>query len=219
MSETKKYKVIVADDYRVSREFFEMLVRSDEHYELLASFSDADAAVEYCCTNKVDLVLMDILMRLGTDGLSAAERIKAEAPETRIILVTYALESTWEYRARQAGIESFWYKEYSKEPLLEVMSRTMKGESLYPKAPIDVDFGNAKKIDLTPRDLDVLRELMHGLTNEEIAARLGISVNTVRTHIQNMLNKTGFKNRLALVVHAASLSIVVSDQNMSRRES
>lgn len=219
MKEKSKYSVIIVDDYRISRAFFEMMIRSDTHYEVLASFSDADEALKYCLGNKVDLVVMDILMRTGTDGLSVAERIKAVRPDIRIILATSALESTWEKRARAAGIESFWYKEYSKEPLLDVMDRTMRGESLYPRAPIDVGFGAAMKSDLTPRDLDVLREMVRGLTTEEIAERLGISVNTVRTHILHMLNKTGFKNRLELVSHAASLGIVVSNQQMTRMES
>ena len=219
MTGMHKYKVIVVDDYRISRTFFEMMVRSDVHYELLASFSDADAALKYCRENKVDLVVMDILMRSGTDGLSIAEQIKAELPQTKVILATSALETTWEARARRAGIESFWYKEYSKEPLMEVMNRTMSGESLYPDAPIDVGFGVAKKSDLTPRDLDVLREMVRGLTTEEIAERLNISVNTVRSHILHMLNKTGFKNRLELVSHASSAGIVVSSQHTTRMES
>ena len=215
----QQYKVIVVDDYRISRTFFEMMVKSDTQYELLSSFSDADTALKYCRENKVDLVVMDILMRSGTDGLSIARQIKAERPEIKIILATSALESTWEDRAREAGIESFWYKEYSKEPLLEVMNRTMSGESLYPDAPIDVGFGVAKKSDLTPRDLDVLREMVRGLTTEEIAEHLEISVNTVRTHILHMLNKTGFKNRLELVSHASSAGIVVSSQHTTRMES
>ena len=215
----RKYKVIVVDDYRISRTFFEMMIRSDTHYKLLASFMDADTALQYCRDNKVDLVVMDILMRSGTDGLSVAEQLKAELPQIKIILATSALESTWEARARAAGVESFWYKEYSKEPLLEVMNRTMKGDSLYPEAAIDIGFGAAKKSDLTARDLDVLREMVRGLTTEEIAERLDISVNTVRTHIQHMLNKTGFKNRLELVSHASSSGIVVGNQQMTRMES
>ena len=215
----RRYRVVVVDDYRISRTFFEMMVRSDVRFELAASFSDADAALKYCRENEVDLIVMDILMRSGTDGLSVAEQIKAERPEIKIILATSALETTWEARARAAGVESFWYKEYSKEPLLEVMDRTMRGESMYPAAPVDISFGAAKKTDLTPRDLDVLRELVRGLTTEEIAERLGISVNTVRTHILHMLNKTGFKNRLELVSHAASLGIVVSSQHTTRTES
>ena len=82
-----------------------------------------------------------------------------------------------------------------------------------------VAFDKTVSIALTKRDLDVLREMLLGLTNEEIAVRLGISANTVRTHVQNMLNKTGFKNRLELMVHAASLGIVVNGQHSTLLES
>ncbi len=218
MSKGSAYKVVVTDDYRISRAFFEMLVQSDSRYELAASFSFAEDAVEYCKHNRADLVIMDILMRSGIDGLTAAERIKQLQPKVKIILATSIAESIWEDNARLIGVESFWYKEYSEEPLIDVMNRTMAGESVYPKAPVNIDFGNIKRVNLTARDLDVLRELTHGYTNDEIAARLGISVNTVRTHIQNMLNKTGFKNRLSLVVNAASLGIVVSDERRRRGE-
>lgn len=205
-------RVIVADDFRISRTFFEMLIKDDANYQLLASFSEAKDAAEYCMEHEVDLVILDILMRSGPDGLVAAEQIKRVHPEIKIILATSTTESVWEQMARRIGVESFWYKEYSEAPLLEVMNRTMAGESVYPTGPLDVEFGKAKRVDLTPRDLDVLRELMRGLSNEEIAARLDISINTVRTHVQNMLNKTGFKNRLSLVVNAARLGIVVAER-------
>ena len=206
-------RVIVADDFRISRTFFEMLIKDDSNYVLMASFSEARDAAAYCMDHDVDLVILDILMRSGPDGLAAAEQIKRARPEVKIILATSTTESVWEEIARRIGVESFWYKEYSEAPLLEVMNRTMAGESVYPEKPVDVDFGKAKRVDLTPRDLDVLRELMRGLSNEEIAARLDISINTVRTHVQNMLAKTGFKNRLSLVVNAARLGIVAAEHS------
>ena len=211
------YKVIVADDYRISREFFEMLIKGAEGYELLASFDRAENAGEYALEHEVDIVVLDIFMRSGSDGITVAERIKNAKPEVRIILATSLAEAGWVDAARRIGVESFWYKEYSEEPFIEVLNRTAAGESVYPGEPIDMEFGNAKKVDLTARELDVLREMMHGYTNEEIAASLEISVNTVRAHIQNMLKKTGFKNRLALVVHAARLG-VVGNQSGHRTE-
>lgn len=208
----KPYKVVVADDFRISRAFFEMMVQGNASYELTASFASALDAAEYCFTHNVDLVIMDILMRTGVDGLTAAQRIKEQCPGVKIILATSTAEDLWEKNARELGVESFWYKEYSKEPLIEVMDRTMAGESVYPLAPAEVTLGDVKRVNLTERDLDVLRELTHGYTNDEIAEKLGISVNTVRTHISNMLNKTGYKNRLSLVVNAATLGIVVNDE-------
>ena len=136
-------------------------------------------------------------MRSGIDGLTAARQIKEQRPQIRIILTTSTPEAEWEEKAREIGVESFWYKEYSDESLIEVMDRTLAGEKVYPQKPVNIEIGNVKRVELTKRDLDILRELTLGYTNEEIAERLHISVNTVRTHIQNMLNKTGFKNRLA----------------------
>ena len=211
----EKYRVVVVDDYRISRTFFEMMVQSDERYALAGSFSNAQDAVDYCSENPVDLVIMDVMMRMGIDGLTAARQIKAQNPEIKIILATSTAESSWEEKARGIGVESFWYKEYSDESLIEVMNRTVAGEKVYPKKPVDIELGSVMRVSLTERDLDVLRELTLGYTNEVIAERLNISVNTVRAHIQNMLNKTGFKNRLALAVNAASLGIVVSDEARS----
>lgn len=209
---TEKYRVVVVDDYRISRTFFEMMVQSDERYALANSFSNAQDAVAYCSENPVDLVIMDVMMRMGIDGLTAAGQIKAQNPDIRIILATSTAESAWEDMAREIGVESFWYKEYSDESLIKVMNRTVAGEKVYPKKPVDIELGSVMRVSLTERDLEVLRELTLGYTNEVIAERLNISVNTVRAHIQNMLNKTGFKNRLALAVNAASLGIVVSDE-------
>ena len=211
----ENYQVVVADDYRISRTFFEMMVQSSVRFTLVASFSSARDAVAYCLRNPVDLVILDVLMRTGIDGLTAARQIKEQRPGIRIILATSTAEAMWEEKARKLGVESFWYKEYSDESLIEVMDRVVGGEKVYPKKPVDIEIGNIRRLELTERDLDVLRELTLGYTNEEIAERLHISVNTVRTHIQNMLNKTGFKNRLALVVNAASLGIVVSDETRS----
>ena len=207
-------RVLVVDDLRIARSFFEMYVRSSARYTLVGSLSSAGEALAFCKHNGVDLVLMDVMMRTGTDGLTAAAQIKERFPAVKIILCTSAAEASWEERARQAGAESFWYKEYSAQTLLEVMDRTAAGESVYPESAPDVPFGSTTRASLTERELDVLRELTCGYTNEEIAQRLGITVNTVRYHIQNMLNKTGFENRLDLAINAKALWLVVSDQDL-----
>lgn len=214
----RKYRVVVTDDYRFSRTFFEMMVQSSTRYVLAASFAGARNTVDYCMNNAVDLVIMDVMMRTGIDGLTAARQIKEKRPDVKIILVTSTAEEEWKKKAQEIGVESFWYKEYSEESLIDVMNRTMEGENYYPKQPLDISLGNIKRVELTKRDLDVLRELTIGDTAEEIAEKLHISVNTVRTHIQRLLNKTGFKNRLELVANAVSLNIVVSDELLTGQE-
>lgn len=214
MAETKtKYKVVMADDEYVSRTLFEMLIQSTVNYELSASFSTAEQVVNYCRTNIVDLVILDVMMRKGLDGLTCAEAIKRNNPNIKVILATSTGEYRWIEEAKQENIDSFWFKEYHESSLIDVMDRTMNGESVYPESVPDYEFGDAKKSELTERELEVLRELTTNRSNEEIAEKLNISLNTVKRHIQNMLNKTGYKNRLELAISAKTLGLVVHDDD------
>ena len=210
---TEKTKVLVVDDQYVARSFFELNVQKMEQYELVSSMASAEEAITYCMYHPADLVIMDIMMKYGLDGLTCAKTIKNNNPNIKIILTTSTAETKWIDKARKAGIESFWFKEYSDIPLNEVMDRTMNGESVYPESIPNPDFGGVEKIDLSERELDVLRELTRNLTNEEIAGDLHISVYTVKRHIQNMLNKTGFKNRIDLAVNARILGLVVHEDD------
>ena len=210
---SNKTKVLVVDDQRMALGFFEMYVKSSTNYELVKALPTAEAAAPFCDRHEVDLIVMDIMMRYGIDGLTAAEQIKKKHPGIKIVLATSTSESSWEDRARVAGVESFWYKEYSETPLLEIMDRTMAGESVYPDDPPKLDFGLITKAALTEREMEVLRELTNSLSNSEIAEKLGISIRTVRQHIENMLNKTGFENRLDLAINAKALGLVVSEKD------
>ena len=157
-----------------------------------------------------DLILMDILMPDGENGLETAARIKAIRPWIRIIAVTSMAEASWLKRAREIGIESFWYKESSKETILEVMDCTMNGDSVYPDQPPKVKLGLSSNTEFTQRELEVLRLMTRGMSNSSIAGELGISENTVKSHIQHMLDKTGYKNRTELAIEARIRGIVVS---------
>ena len=210
----EKIQVVVADDRPLPRGFFELTVRSCEGYELAASFSAAGAAVSWCLEHPPQLVILDIMMSQGIDGLTAAARLKSAFPDLRIILATSMAEAKWLDEARKLGIEAFWYKD-SEVPLPEVMDRVMTGEIVYPDIP-QLPIGRVSQTELSDRELDVLRELTACRTNQQIADSLCISVNTVRRHIQNMLDKTGFTDRLELAVHARELHIVVSD--LDRRQ-
>ena len=204
-----KVKIIVADDLKSSRGLFVATIKLNPRYHLEREFETAEAALEYLEGHDVDLVIMDVMMREGVDGLVAAERIKATKPFIKVILATGSAESKWMERAREIGVESFWYKEYSDEELSDVIQRTLAGESVYPVKVPDLPFGDTMKSALTERELDVLRELTAGYSNQEIADRLGISINTVRTHIINMVNKTGYESRFDLALNAKALGVVV----------
>ena len=211
-----RIRVVVADDQNISRGFFEMYVRASTRYELEASLRTAQEAVAYVDEQEPDLLILDVMMQEGIDGLTAAERIKQKHPDLKIILTTSTSETTWEDKARAAGVESFWYKEYDDHSLIDIMDRTVSGESVYPAGPPQVSFGKVKRSDLTERELDVLRELTGSLTNEEIAEKLHISANTVTRHLQNIMEKTGFTSRLDLAMNARLLGLVIHEDERTR---
>ena len=206
------YKVLIVEDQDIPRELFEIYVRASERFEHLLSISNASAALAVCRNNQVDLVLMDVMTELEHSGLDAAEEIKRQFPHIKIIVVTSMPEYSWLSRARAIGVDSFWYKDGQKNSLLDVMERTMAGERIYPDETPLIRIGNATNHEFTERELDVLKELTTGDTNAEIAERLFISVATVKSHIQHLMEKTGFKTRTEWVSEARGLGIVIKDK-------
>ena len=204
-----KTKVMIVDDQFVARQLFEMYVKSSERYELVYAVESAAFADTFVLKNNIDLVLMDILMNDGSNGLEAAARIKKNCPDIKIIAVTSMPEASWLKKARGIGIESFWYKESSRETILEVMDRTMAGESVYPDSTPTVKLGHIDSGELTERELEVLRIMTTGVSNAAIAKELGITENTVKNHIRHMMEKTGCTSRTALAIEARVSGVVV----------
>lgn len=206
-----KYKVMIVDDQNMPRKLFEMIVNSSDNYELVKSISSAAAADLYVIGNEIDLIIMDIVMADGSNGLEAAEKIKKIKPEIKILIVTSMPEVSFLERARSVGVDSFWYKEVEDKPLLDVMDRTMAGENVYPDQTPDVRLGMALCSDFTSRELEVLRVLSTGCSDQEIADELHISFATVRTHINHMLEKTGFATRTELAINARISGTVIPE--------
>ena len=205
-----KIKVMIVDDQYISRQLFEMYLKSSNRYELVYSIESAAFADAYVLKTHIDLVLMDILMSDGSNGLEAAARIRKNCPDIKIIAVTSMPEASWLDKAREIGIDSFWYKEASKETILEVMDRTMSGESVYPDKTPKVSIGLADGCEFTERELEVLRIMTTGASNAVIADKLGIAENTVKNHIRHMMEKTGCESRTELAIEARISGIVIS---------
>lgn len=206
------YNVMVVEDQAMPRQLFEAFISMSDKFKLVHSIKNADMADIYCEQSQIDLILMDVCTELNSNGLEAAERIKQKHPEIKIIIVTSMPEVSYLERAKAIGVDSFWYKEVSEEPILELMDRTMEGESIYPDKTPDVSFGNIKSTDLSKREIQVLREVIMGFTNAEIAERLNISQHTVRDYVQVIMEKTGYRTRTELAVKARETGIIIPDK-------
>lgn len=203
------YRVLIVDDQNMPRQLFESFVAGSENYELAASVDSAKVADLWCSAGKVDLILMDIVMNDDVSGLDAAARIKASYPQIKIIMVTSMPDSAFLKRAREIGVDSFWYKEVQDAPMLEIMDRTMAGENIFPDSPPSQSLGLAGSEDLTERELDVLHLLVEGLSDREISERLHLSVTTVRYHVTNLITKTGYSSRTELAVNALRSGLAI----------
>ena len=206
------YRVMVVEDQAMPRQLFEAFISMSENYTLVHSIKNADMADIYCEKSEIDLILMDVCTELNSNGLDAAERIKQKHPKIKIIVVTSMPEVSYLERAKTIGVDSFWYKEVSEEPILELMDRTMASESIYPDSTPAVSFGNIKSTDLSKREIQVLREVIMGFTNAEIAESLNISQHTVRDYIQVIMEKTGYRTRTELAVKARETGIIIPDK-------
>lgn len=203
--------VLIVDDQRTARQMLEETVSRGEGFRLLGSIENAAMAELYCMRGEVGLILMDVYTAHRENGLEAAAKIKKNHPAIKIIIVTSLPEHSFIEKARAAGCESFWYKDFGEEDLLSVMERTMAGEHIYPGATPVLQIGEAKSIEFTKRELDVLREKVNGCSNQEICERLGIKKSTLDYHINNILSKTGYPNAIRLAMDVVEQKFIIPD--------
>ena len=217
MDET--YRVVIADDEIISRGYIELFIKPSKRYEIVEAFPFAQDVIDWCGKNPLpDLIILDVMMTAGIDGLTASEQIKQTYPGVRIIAATSMADTDWLEKARQIGIESFWFKTFSDISLLEVMDRTMAGESVYPEKAPGVMLGCLPAGEMTKQQRRLLRHLIEGLSNREIAEQMHLSPNTVKGYLDDLMERSGIHSRTALVAQASRLGIVVSEADRLNKQ-
>ena len=201
-------RVMIVEDQTMIRSLLESYFRAEEGCRIIASIPGAKQAVEMCRINSVDLILMDVQTKNRENGLTAVRQIKAIQPKSKIIVVTSLIDGAVLDEAKKSGADSLWYKDSAQKRLMDVVRQTMAGEHIFPDAPPTVEIGMAKSTEFTKTELKVLRHLLRGLTYARIAAEMGCEVSTVKFHVANMLQKTGFENKLQLALAVSDIKLV-----------
>ncbi len=204
-------RVLLVEDDPMARQLLEIYINKSGRYELAGSLESAMFAEAYCYAHPVDVVLMDVCTAMNANGIDAAADIKKHLPKIKTIIITSQPECSYIDRARKAGVDSFWYKSASAEEILRIIDHTLEGASIYPDNTPSLRLGDALSEDFSDRELEVLLLVVEGDTDAAIAEKLFISVTTVKTHIQNMKLRTGFRNRTELAVKARESGLVISD--------
>ena len=202
-------QVLIVEDQRMPRKYMERMISDSKYYALAASISGADVALAYCKRQMIDLILMDVCTSGNKDGIEAAAEIKAAFPNIQIIIVTSMVEVGFLERAKAAQVDSFWYKDLSPEDLLDVIDRTMAGEQIFPQETPPVKLGLVSSADLTAKEIQVLRLVCDGLEYSEIARALSITERTVKYHVSNILQKTGYANKTRLAIAVTGKKFII----------
>ena len=207
----KKLNVLIVEDDPMARQLLEIYISDSENYNLVASIESAAMAEIYCMSQNIDLILMDVCTAMNSNGLDAAEKIKKNYPDIKIIIITSMPEFSFLKKASYIGVDSFWYKGNNAKEIISVMDRTIAGEKIFPDNTPDLQIGNAINVEFTERELQVLKYVVAGETDATIAEKLNISLRTVKGYIQDMREKTGFKNRTELAVRARECGFVIAE--------
>ena len=203
-------KVMIVEDQPMVRLAMEQYLASGKCYQTVASISNAAMAEAVCRKCGADLILMDICTEEDESGLAAAKKIKKALPWVKIVMITSMVEFGFLEKAKEAGADSFWYKDATPEELLAVMDRTMEGESVYPDTTPEVMVGTAKSCEFTRAEIEVLRVVVEGNSYKRIAETLEISHETVKWHISNMLRKTNFDSKTKLAVAVTQKNLIIN---------
>ena len=201
--------VLIADDHAVVREGLRTLINIEPDMEVIGEAGDGCEAVQQALQLEPDVILLDMVMP-RQNGLTAIAAIKEKQPNVRILVLTSFADDDKVFPAIKAGALGYLLKNSSPQRLLRAIRDVYEGEpSMSPDIAKKLMLEMQRPAELPPtaeplteREVDVLRLIAQGLTNQEIAAKLVIGEGTVRTHVSNILTKLHLANRTQAALYA-----------------
>lgn len=192
-------KVLIADDHALFRAGLRNLLNTDSRVRVIAEARDGIEAVEQAMVSHPDVVLMDLEMPRA-DGVEATRTLSRSAPEVDVVLLSAATDQGTIGVGFDSGAKAFVHKDVSLRDVVAMILDVRSARGV-PRRAVDADLSN--------RELNVLKQVAAGLSNKQIARRLGISEKTVRNHLSKVFNKLGVRNRTEAVMNAIHTGLLI----------
>jgi DNA-binding NarL/FixJ family response regulator len=216
----KKIRVFIVDDHDMFRDGVKLLLSSGTSAEIVAEASNGNEFLEKVETAFPDVVLMDIAMP-EMDGIEASKIAHEKYPQLKILALTMFGDEKYYYQMIQSGIKGFVLKSSGITELMKAIQEVAEGKSFFSNELLyklinnfyssNLEHPLKEEGKLSKRELEVLRDIAAGLSNDDIANKLHISATTVRTHRAKLLQKTGSNNTASLIMHAIKNKIISLD--------
>jgi DNA-binding NarL/FixJ family response regulator len=205
-----KNTVIIADDHTLFRQGVKLILEDMEDIEVVADVSNGKELTEVTRLLKPDLVIMDINMPL-VNGIEASRILLQEIPELKVLVVSMYGDEQYYNSVIENGVKGFILKDADNAELRTAVTSILKGKTYFSQELLLKLIRNRQSVNqiyLTPREKEVLALICEGLSSPEIASRLFLSERTVDNHRANLLDKTGCRNSLSLVIYAIRNNLV-----------
>jgi DNA-binding NarL/FixJ family response regulator len=218
-------RILIADDHALFRDGLRSLLRTEGH-DIVAEAKNGREAIQLAHQHKPDVVLMDLSMP-EVDGLTATRTIVAELPEVKVIIVTASDEDMNLFEAIRSGAQGYLMKDLEADEFFDMLDRASRGEPALtpafakkllqefarPPQPAEQQHPRGENDELTSREREVLELMVQGVTsNRKLAKQLGVSENTVKFHVRNILDKLRLHTRAEVVGYALRKRIIDGGQ-------
>jgi DNA-binding NarL/FixJ family response regulator len=206
----KKYRVIIADDHTLFRQGLKLILEDIVNIEVIADVANGKLLIEKCRELKPELIIMDINMPL-INGIEASRILLQESPDLKILVVSMYGDEQYYNSVIENGVKGFILKDAENTELRAAVKSILNGKTYFSQELLLKLIRNRKhsnQISLTQREHQILELICQGFSSVEIAQKLFLSERTVDNHRANLLDKTGCRNSLSLVLYAFRNNLV-----------
>ncbi|HVB24561.1 MAG TPA: response regulator transcription factor [Ktedonobacteraceae bacterium] len=213
----EKIKVVLVDDHHIVRRGLRSFLNAFDDLLVVGEASSGEEALQHIEEWLPDVIVMDMLMPGGIDGIETIRQVRTLVPSTRIVALTSYTDDSRVVAALRAGAIGYVRKEADPDILLASVRAAAHGQSLLDPAVANAVMqelmrGGKHSAELTEREQEVLRQLAFGRTNHEIAEALVVSDETVKTHVGNILTKLQLAHRTQAVIYALKKGLISIDE-------